>query len=194
MAKIQPAYVVGAGILIAAIGLAWQAYRDTQSSEASVVTQPNQPAPPTVVIQSVPAEQPDYVASLKQMSPVKFRKHIYDFGRELRLFESSLKEDEEKQWFNQRQRMEKAKTEDEKNQIWQSEQRSSSMRYTRKAQEFQAKFRARGIAIQEALERRLEIRISGNWDGGAPLTLGSLAGPKPLADLADYLEGYARRL
>lgn len=160
------------------------------------------PLPPPKIAQesldqsNVPAssEQPSYAGSLRRMSPAKLREHVDDFGRELRTFENGFKDQYMKFILEGQQRRAEAKTEEEKQRMWTADSNQTILMSQRHNQEFQARFRGRGLAIQAELERRLETRISGNDREGAPLTLGMLAGPSPLADLAAWLSDYARQV
>jgi hypothetical protein len=132
-----------------------------------------------------PADQPDFVASVRRYTPVELRTRIGEFAEDLRQFQSEVNVRRDQQML----RADRQSHDDFVQQLMLENSLTQN--------QFQTRFRNRAIVFREELNRRLGDVLTGKTDNSSidiMLTYNSIAGANPFRQLADYLDERARKL
>jgi septal ring factor EnvC (AmiA/AmiB activator) len=142
-------------------------------------------------------QTPDFVEAATRANPVQLRETVSNFTQELRTFQNEISEIDGRisnQEFDENGKSDQLTPEQKGDQFW----RRAHARDARMLQwthQFQTRFRSRAIALRDEMARRLGLNLSTRTDfRWACLDTGSLAGYKPLAELADVLDEAAKKL
>ena len=185
-----PILTMAAGVLIFGVGAAgffWPS--SVLSGEASKAPEQQQHPMPGSPDQAIP-NRTDRFGDLAVLPNKELRRLTSQFANEMRVFEENLKT-----WDVDMPTYPSGATQEQKNTIWAEHSKRILSQTLSKITQFRNTIYLDMMALHQELTRRLQQRgILLPRPQVMPALKGELAGPHPIADVADFLEGMARKL